>query len=54
MDNKEFEYQVTMSLARELLDKGAITKDQYVKFNTKMMEKYEPKTGDLFTNIDLL
>ncbi len=53
MENKEFEYQVTMHLARKLLKDGVITKEQYRAFNTIMMAKYEPKTGDLFTDIDL-
>ncbi len=54
MENKEFEYQLTMYFARKFLRDGVISKEQYRAFNSIMLEKYAPKTGDLFTDIDLI
>ncbi len=49
----EIEYQITMHIARNLLNEGLITKEQYCDFNTIMIAKYKPKTGDLFSDINL-
>lgn len=45
---KEITYQMTMSLACELLTKGVISESDYRNFDTKMQQKYEPKIGGLF------
>ena len=57
MENKNFEreksYQVTMNLFRQLLKQGVIDKEEYNKIDTKMIEKYQPVFGTLFSEIPL-
>ena len=50
----EIAFQVTMHLAKKLLEQGVITPEEYVEFDTKMKEKYAPIIGDLFSDISLL
>lgn len=50
---KEIIYQMTMSAARQMLEKGLISEDEYKQFDTKMQQKYRPIFGTLFSNIDL-
>ena len=38
---KEVVYQMTMSAARRMLEKGLITEEQYQKYDTKMRQKYQ-------------
>lgn len=51
---KEIVYQMTMSAARQMLEKGLITDEQYQKYDTKMRQKYAPIIGILWSEIDLL
>ena len=44
-------YQMTMSDARKLVDEGAITPEQYLAFETKMVAKYRPVFGRLFSEL---
>ncbi len=46
-------YQATMSLARLILEKGVISKEDYHEFDTIMLEKYQPIFGTLFSDIHL-
>lgn len=41
-------YQITMSMAKKLLDDGKISEEEYRQFDTKMQEKYCPIFGSLF------
>ena len=50
---KETSYQVTMNLFRQLLKQGVIDKEEYNKVDTKMIEKYQPVFGTLFSEIPL-
>lgn len=54
MDNREIIYQVTMSYVRRFLRRNLITEEEYHEFNKKMIDKYNPKIGDLMANIDLI
>ncbi len=45
---REFHYQVTMSIASELFEKGIISEEDYCQYETKMRNKYKPIIGDLF------
>ena len=45
---------MTMSAARQMLEKGLISEDDYKQFDTKMQQKYRPIFGTLFSNIDLI
>ena len=51
---KEIIYQMTMSAARQMLEKGLITDEQYQKYDTKIRQKYAPIIGTLWSEIDLL
>ena len=51
---KEVVYQMTMSAARRMLEKGLITEEQYQKYDTKMRQKYAPISGTLWAEMDLL
>lgn len=50
---REIVFQMTMSAARQMLEKGLISEEEYKQFDTKMQQKYRPIFGDLFSNIDL-
>lgn len=45
---REITYQMTMNLVRGLLTRGVISESDYLRFDTKMQQKYEPKIGGLF------
>ena len=51
---REIVFQMTMSAARQMLEKGLISEDEYKQFDTKMQQKYCPIFGTLFSNIDLI
>lgn len=51
---KEVVYQMTMSAARRMLEKGLITEEQYQKYDTKMRQKCAPIIGTLWAEMDLL
>lgn len=46
-------YQTTMSLVRSMLEKGMISEEEYLEFDTMMQEKYQPIFGTLFSDIHL-
>ena len=50
---REIIYQMTMSAARQMLEKGLISVEEYKQFDTKMQQKYSPIFGTLFSNINL-
>ena len=50
----EIIYQMTMSAARQMLEKVLISEEEYKQFDTKMQQKYSPIFGTLFSNIYLL
>ena len=47
----EMMYQATMSFARKMLREGLITQDEYRKIDTMFIEKYQPKIGALFVDL---
>ena len=49
MKQNEIMYQVTMSLFRQMLRDGLLTKEEYSVIDTKMKEKYKPDFGILFS-----
>lgn len=50
---REIIFQMTMSAARQMLEKGLISEEEYKQFDTKMQQKYNPTFGTLFLNINL-
>jgi len=53
MNEEQFErekrYQATMNMFQAMLKAGIITREQYVIIDTKMLEKYKPLLGTLFS-----
>ena len=54
MNEDQFEreklYQATMNMFHGMLKSGIITKDQYAIIDTRMLEKYKPLLGTLFSD----
>ena len=42
------QYRMAMSMARELVNRGIISEEEYAIIDTKMLEKYQPLLGTLF------
>jgi hypothetical protein len=53
MNEDQFEreklYQATMNMFQGMLKAGVITEEQYAIIDTKMLEKYRPLLGTLFS-----
>ena len=51
MDEKEFEaeklYYISMSIARSMLEKGIVSKEEYSEIDSILLEKYRPVLGTL-------
>ena len=50
---REAAYLMTMNIAKKWVQDGLLSKEKYCDFDTKMREKYAPKFGVLFSEIDL-
>ena len=48
--NNEFQYQITMSLVRQLKENGTISDNEYKQIDTIMLEKYKPILGTLLSD----
>lgn len=46
---REKRYQATMNMFQAMLKNGLITEEQYAIIDTKMLEKYRPLLGTLFS-----
>ena len=53
MDNENM-YQATMMIAKNLLNKGAISEEEYSQIDTNFREKYSVSLSTLFTDIRLI
>lgn len=47
--DREKRYQASMSMFRTMLKNGLITEEQYAIIDTKMLGKYRPLLGKLFS-----
>lgn len=47
--NNEFQYQLTMSLVRQLKSGGTISDNEYKQIDTIMLRKYRPVLGTLLS-----
>ncbi len=47
--NNEFQYQITMSLVRQLKNNGTISDNEYKQIDTIMLRKYRPILGTLLS-----
>lgn len=52
--HKERHYQITMKMVKNLLDEKVITREEYIKINEKMKDKYNPIISTLYADIDLI
>lgn len=50
----EILYQTTMSLAKNLLRQGVISKEEYGQIDTIFTQKYSPSLGSIFADINLI
>ena len=50
----EIIFQMTMSYARKLFQKGLLSEQDYEAFDIKMQQKWQPKIGGLFSNLELI
>ena len=48
--SNEFQYQLTMSLVRQLKKSGTISDNEYKQIDTIMLEKYRPVLGTLLSS----
>lgn len=51
---KETMYQATMSIAKNLLNKGVISDEEYAQIDTNFRNKYGISLSTLFTDIRLI
>ena len=49
---KEAMYQVTMSIVKKMFYANLISEDEYRQIDTMFREKYEPKIGTLFVDLE--
>ena len=49
---KEAMYQVTMSIVKKMFHANLISEDEYRQIDTMFREKYEPKIGTLFVDLE--
>ena len=51
MDEKQFRaekmYRISLSVAKSMLEKGIISKEEYSEIDTILLEKYRPPLGIL-------
>ena len=54
MDNQQFDrelkYQVSMSIVRQMLNKGIVSADNYEKWRQRLIERYDPPIGRIVSN----
>lgn len=53
LDLREMTYQIIMKNMKKMLIKDLISRDEYMAFESKMKEKYKPKIGPIYSEIDL-
>lgn len=46
---KLLQYQITMSIAKKMLNEGLLQGDEYDVFEQNMLEKYQPLYGRIFS-----
>lgn len=50
----EFRYQSAISVVKSLFRQGLLTAEEYAEIDTKLLEKYAPSLGTLFSENDLI
>lgn len=53
MDKKQFRaerlYQISISIAKAMLEKGTLSEEDYTQIDTILLEKYRPVLGTLLS-----
>ena len=52
--NAELQYQIAVSIAKELLSQGLLTKEEFAVINTKLKNDFKPTLGTLLSENDLI
>ena len=52
--NAELQYQIAVSIAKELLSQGLLTKEEFDVINTKLKNDFKPTLGTLLSENDLI
>lgn len=47
----EKRYQVAISIAKTLLEKGLLTQEEYAVIDTNLLEKFQPALGTLLSEM---
>ena len=47
-------YHAAISMAKSMLEKGLITREEYTEIDTILLEKYRPYLGTLLSENDLI
>ena len=47
----EKRYQVAISIAKSLVEKGILTQEEYVVIDTNLLEKFQPTLGTLLSEM---
>lgn len=54
VDNEQFDremkYQVSMSIVRNMLEKGLISTDDFSRWQQRLIERYDPPIGRIVSN----
>ena len=50
----ELRYQSAISVVKSLFRQGLLTAEEYAEIDTKLLEKYAPSLGTLFSENDLI
>ncbi len=54
MDNQQFDrelnYQVSINIVRQMLEKGIISTDYFERWRQRLIEKYDPPIGRIVSN----
>lgn len=48
--DRELKYQVSMSIARQMLETGVIDADAFAKWQEKLIARYDPPIGRIVSN----
>jgi hypothetical protein len=52
--NAELQYQIAVSIAKELLSQGLLTKEEFAVIDTKLKNDFKPTLGTLLSENDLI
>ena len=54
LDIRELTYQIIMKNVKKMLTNDLISRDEYINFQKKMIAKYKPVIGPIYSDIDLI